>query len=601
MATFIPEDKISEIKNAVDLIEVVSEVVLLKKSGRNFLGLCPFHAEKTPSFTVNPEKQIFHCFGCGTGGNVFSFLMKHEGLSFPEAVRMLAGRYGIQIPAQKMTPEQKRRIDEKESILEINRQAMAFYQRCLTDSPLGKRAMAYLKQRGMTDETISGFNLGYAPKSWDNIYTFFLKSKVNPVLVEKSGLIVAKNKNKGFYDRFRDRIIFPIVSTEKRVIGFGGRVMDDSLPKYLNSPETPVYNKSRSLYGLHAARNKIREREVVFIVEGYFDLLSLHQHGIENSVATLGTAITADHIRLMKGHARKLILVFDSDEAGRKAALRSIEIFINEGVEPRILVLPVGHDPDSYLRNFGARSFLEAAENALNIMTFFLDTAERKHGLSTEGKIRIVSDLKEPLAAITDSVARSFYIKEIGERLGIDEAVLLEQVRRTSSNGRDITREEIGQEVGSRLESKIISMMLQFPSILSDVESRNLLDSFRNETLKSIGHLILTFHHDTVDRSSDGIEEPLSDVSEMMLMVDDEEKRRIIAELSMREELWDREGCFRLMTQFESSRNKNENVLLQKIKTAEESKNYELLMSLLKEKQIQARKKTETHLDLSGG
>jgi len=602
LAIFIPEDKISQIKNAADLVDVVSEVVLLKKAGKNHLGLCPFHSEKTPSFTVSPEKQIFYCFGCGAGGNVFSFLMKQGGLSFPEAARMLARRYGIEIPTQTMSAEQKRRISEKESLFEINRLAMDFFRHCLVNTSSGKKAMAYLKKRGMTNEIITGFQLGYAPEGWDNIVKFFSKKRISHVLVEKAGLIVARKENPGFYDRFRDRILFPIFNTEMQVVGFGGRVMDDAMPKYLNSPETPIYNKSRSLYGLHRARSKCRESETVYIAEGYFDLLALHQHGMEDSVATLGTALTAAHVRLLKGYARRVILVYDSDDAGIKAALRSIGIFMDEGVDARILVLPVGYDPDSYIFKFGSQSFMDAAGNALGIMAFLMDAAEKRHGLSIEGKIRIISDMKAPLASINDSVARSLYIKELAERLSVDEAAILEKVREKYSGARGKTHGNTNQTRGSRLERRIIAMMLQFPEILSEISSRSVLDLFEDNILKSIGQFILTVN----DRFGGRVggragERTGGQVSEMMTMIDDEEKRHIIALLSFGEDVWDREGCIRLLTQFESSRDRREKVLLQKIKAAEDSNDQELLLSLLREKQNQARRKAVDNLELSGG
>ena len=297
MATFIPEDKITAIKNSADIVEIISESVVLKKAGKNHLGLCPFHAEKIPSFTVNSEKQIFYCFGCGEGGNIFSFLMKKEGLSFPEAAERLARRCGIEIPTKRMSPEQKKRMNERENLFAINRQAMDFFQQSLRDSAAGKNAMEYLNNRGIKKETINSFCLGYAPAEWDKLVNFFSEKRISPALAEKSGLIVPRKGKSGYYDRFRDRIIFPIFDESRQVIGFGGRVLDDSMPKYLNSPETPLYNKSRSLYGLHSAKEKCRESHSVFIVEGYFDLLALHQHGIQNSVATLGTSLTHEHVR----------------------------------------------------------------------------------------------------------------------------------------------------------------------------------------------------------------------------------------------------------------------------------------------------------------
>lgn len=607
MAIFVPEEKIFEIKNTADIVEVVSETVLLKKAGKNYLGLCPFHSEKTPSFTVNPEKQIFYCFGCGAGGNVFSFVMKQENLSFPEAAHMLARRYGIEIPTHNLSPQQKKRISERESLFEINKQAMVFFRYVLSNSAAGEKARAYLKKRKVSDDIINGFGLGYAPVGWDNVVNFFSKKRISEVLVEKSGLIVARNKNhtqrkNGFYDRFRDRIIFPVFDVSMRVIGFGGRVLDDSLPKYLNSPETPLYNKSRSLYGLHKAKQKCRETNTVYIVEGYFDLLSLFQHGISNAVATLGTSLTVEHVRLLKGYAGRFILVYDSDEAGIKAAQRSIDIFMKEGVDVRIIVLPVGYDPDSYLLEFGSGSFKKAAANALGVMPFLMKSALKKHGLSIEGKINIMSDLKAPLAAISDSVARSLYIKKAAELIGIDETAVLEKIRNVTAekkvagekrvsnfnvspiHGKTMPLNRGNGKVHpanwSRLEKQIIAMMLQFPEILYEISNRNILEYFENDTLKSIGGLILK-HKSGTGRQ----------VSDLVSFVQDKEQRRIIASLAIGEDCWDNDGCMKLIEQFVCSRNRNGNSLLQKIKAAEESHDNELLLKLLTEKQIQAGKK----------
>ena len=589
MAVYIPEEKINDIKNSADIVDIISEVVVLKKSGKNFLGLCPFHSEKTPSFTVSPDKQIFYCFGCNAGGNVFSFLMKQHGLSFPEAARMLARRYGIDIPVRTMSLEQKRRISERESVLAINRQAMDFFRCALLENASGKKAMEYLLKRGISREIIDDFKLGYAPEGWDNLAIYFSKNKQSDGLVEKSGLIIPRKGKSGFYDRFRSRIIFPIFDVSMQVIGFGGRVLDDSLPKYLNSPETLVYNKSRSLYGLHMAKGKCRESETVFIVEGYFDLLALHQHGIQNSVATLGTSLTPEHVQILRGFIGKsgrVVLVYDSDRAGIKAAQRSIEVFDKGYVDASIVVLPAGHDPDSYLLEFGAEPFTKLVAESKGVISFLIDCAVKKHGLSTEGKIHIISDMKVPLAAINDNVARSLYSKELAERIGIDETAVLEKVREVSAGrSSDIGKpaaDYVLQKSGNRLERRIIAMMLQFPEVLPEVDNRGVLNLFEDNILKSIGQFILKRKNRSVELAS-----------ELMTIIDDKDKRSIIASLVMGDDLWDRDGCLKLIGQFESSKYRHERKLLQEIKDAEERNDHELLLGLLKKKQIQAKKTKE--------
>jgi len=616
LAVFIPEEKITEIKNAADIVEIISGSVLLKKSGRNHLGLCPFHAEKTPSFTVNYEKQIFYCFGCGVGGNVFAFLMKKEGLTFPEAVKYIAEKYGIDIPVESMTPEQKKRISEKESLLSVNKQAMDFFCKSLFEGSSGKRALDYLNKREISEKTIRNYHIGYAPEGWNTLYNYLTKKKIPPGQIEKAGLIIQRSNAPGFYDRFRERIIFPIFDPNSQVIGFGGRVMDDSLPKYLNSPETAVFSKSRSLYGLNAARSECRVTETVYIVEGYFDLLSLHQHGMRNSVATLGTAITPEHVQMLRGiigKDGKFILVYDSDDAGIKAAYRSIEIFDRGYADAKILVLPSGYDPDSYLVKFGAESFRKAVSGSLGAVSFLINSAIKKHGLSVEGKIRVISEMKTALASTADGVARSLYIRELAEKIDIDESAIHERVKDAQagrkngetlyrSNGGGIPSDRgaegsaggnssaSGMRKGSRLERQIIAMMLQFTEILPEIIKRDVLNNFTDEVLKSMGKAIME------KRCSQEMKAP-----GVMQIFDDEEKNRIAAFLAINEEAWTREDCIRLMTQFEYSRKRHKDTSTKKIKAAEETKDEKLLLKLLREKQIQALKKKKYNLKASGG
>lgn len=591
MAIFIPEEKILEIKNAANIVDIVSEVVHLKKTGKNFVGLCPFHSEKTPSFTVSPEKQIFYCFGCGAGGNVFSFLMKNQGLEFPEAARSLANRYGIEIPTHNLTPDQKKRIGERERLLEINREAMAFFNKALYHRPSGQAAMDYLKNRGLSAGIIERFNIGYAPKGWDHLLNFFSKKGMPRWELDRSGLFLPKKDGRGYYDRFRDRIIFPIIDVNRAVIGFGGRVMDASLPKYLNSPETAVFNKSRSLYGLYLAREKCSATQTVHIVEGYLDLIMLHQYGIENSVATLGTALSVDHVRILSRYVPRMTLVYDSDEAGIRSALRCIDIFWREHADfsrgdvfqeqkadTHILVLPDGHDPDSYLRKEGAGSFYQAADQAPGIITFLIEQSVRKHGLATEGKIRIIADLQRPLAAINDTVARSLYIKQLAERVGIEEDIVLEKVRQQAAasekNSLQFRKEDRNQKA-SRLEQQIVAMMLQFPAVLPEIRKCDVIAYVENKNLKAIGKCIL--------------ERPLSahqQISELLDMVDDSEQKRLITELAMIEEPWDESGCLKLIHQFVKSRKRiRDHAILEQIKAAEEKKDQQALDRLLREKQ----------------
>jgi DNA primase len=600
LTIFIPEDKVLEIKHAADIVEIVSESVLLKKTGKNYVGLCPFHSEKTPSFTVSPQKQIFYCFGCAAGGNIFSFIMKRDGISFPEAARILSKQYGINIPVKTMSKEQEMLRSEREKLFEVNRQAMVFFCNYLLSGPSGKQAMQYLNKRGISQETIKIFRIGYAPEGWNNINNFFQKKKIPFDIVEKAGLIVKREKKDGFYDRFRNRIIFPIFNVNMHVIGFGGRVLSDDLPKYLNSPETPIYNKSSSLYGLHRARQKCRETETVYIVEGYFDLLALHQNGIQNSVATLGTSITTDHVHILRniiGKDGHVVLVFDSDDAGMKAALRSLGIFMNAEVDAKIMLLPSGHDPDSYLFEFGYKSFFDISKSAKSLISFLIDTLIDKYGLTVEGKIRVISEMRETLSSIDDGVARSLYIKELSERVGIQENAVLEKVRELSFRNRSSTKKNafLNDEFvrshrtkgfqkadkrrsfhgkWTRLEQQIISMMFQFPPVLSEIDERGILDLFEDSRLKAIGDLILAQQ----DRSDINIVDVIN-------LVEDNEGKGIVASMAFGENKWDYDGCLNILNRFESKRNKKENTLINKIKEAEKNNDFELVSKLLSKKQ----------------
>ena len=474
---------------------------------------------------------------------------------------------------------------------------MSFYRDCLLSEERGKQAKGYLLKRGMTRKTIDEFKLGFAPDGWDHLVRH-LRSKRKPVeMALQAGLIVSRKKGEGHYDRFRNRIIFPIFNGQNQPVGFGGRVMDDALPKYLNSPETPVYSKSRSLYGLDRARQKCRETQTVYVVEGYFDLLSMHQFGIENTVATLGTSLTAEHVQILKGfvgEGGKAALVYDSDQAGIKAAQRSVAVFQKGLLEARIMVLPKGHDPDSFLMAHGPDDFLKLAEQSMGMIPFMVESAVEKHGLSIDGKVRIVNDLKPAILAIGDPVARSLRVKHLAERIGVDETVLLQKIRRTAQpparaawlKGRPgkANAPEPPPVRGKtyRLEQQVVAMMLQFPEMIADIKRRRLMDHFTDPVLAEIGRGILD-HFTNLD----------SDIAGLVSRWEDPQKKAVVARLSLTDEHWDRDGCMNLMSQFESSIRRRDKTLLKRIEAAEKSGDDNLLATLLREKQQQARKTME--------
>jgi DNA primase len=597
LASHIPEDLIAEIRHAVDIAEIVSESVQLRRAGKNLAGLCPFHSEKTPSFTVSPDKQIFHCFGCGAGGNVFSFVMKRDGLQFGEAARMLARRCGVDIPEKPLSGTERQARSEQDSLLEINRLAADFFHQQLVQpgGAGGEAAMAYLQRRGLSRQTIVDFRLGFAPKSWDHLIGFLTRRRHSPALIEKAGLVVARKDSSGYYDRFRERVMFPIYDDMARVVGFGGRVMDDSTPKYLNSPETPVYIKRRVLYGLNRAKDACRALGTVYIVEGYLDLIALHQHGISNAVATLGTALSPEHIRLLTRHASHLVLVYDSDEAGIRSAQRCVDIFWKEHVDfrrgdvfrdetadTRILVLPTGHDPDSFVFQHGADSFRALAQSAPGIVGFLIERAVVRHGLTTEGKIRIVTELQAPLAAINDSVARALYVKQLAETIDVGEHVIQRKLKeadaRSPGEGAQPSRKPAVDD-GERLEQQIVSMMLQFPEILPEVVGRSVLDWFTSARMKTAGEAVV--RHGL--RST-------AELAELLAGIEDARLKETLTELAMGDESWTLKGCRTLLTRFLETRQKHSagRSLQLAIETAERERNDGELMRLLEEKQRMA-------------
>lgn len=583
---YIPEEKISEVMAASDIVDVISESVILKKKGRNFFGLCPFHSEKTPSFSVNPAKQIFHCFGCSEGGNVVSYVMKYHGLTFPDAVKMLARKHRIQIDTASASPAQKKEIHLKESLFRLNKTVMAHYTHAFKNGSAAAKAREYLRNRGITDDIIEQFKLGWADNEWDNVVRVIKSNKITRRIALQSGLVLERKKSSGYYDRFRNRVMFPIFDINMQIAGFGGRVMDDSMPKYMNSPETPVYNKSRILYGLHASKPFCRQEDTVFIVEGYFDFLSLFQHGIKNTVASLGTALTSEHVRILKGYASKMTLVFDSDAAGIKAAKRSVAIFLKEGVDTRILVLPEGNDPDSFVMDNGAKAFMDLAAKAKSVMQFLLQVAVDTHGMTVEGRMKILDDMKTHLITIEDTALRSLYIKELAETLKIDERAVLEKVKEQYAAHRTKNSVLHGKNVDEkRLESdpreeQLISMMLNYPLIIGEIKRSGVIDCFFSDKLRKLAEQIIQF-----DPESESF------VSSVMAGMNNSRDQKMIASFAINEFHFQEnieEKAKLLINRMIKVYRKRENRLTNKIISAKKGCNSEIL-ELLKQRQSEIR------------
>ncbi|MBU0728238.1 MAG: DNA primase [Proteobacteria bacterium] len=412
------DDTVQLLKETAPIAEVIGEHVKLTRSGTNLKGLCPFHAEKTSSFMVNPGNNSFHCFGCNEGGDVFTFMMKYHRISFPEALKELARKYNIPLPERTLSPEQQAKSKQREALLSLNDWAAGKYHQLLLSSPQAAPARKYLSERGLSENTVKAFRLGYAPDEW-GFLADSLPGEYTPTLAVEAGLIVARDRS-GFYDRFRSRILFPITGLTGRTIGFGGRILGDGQPKYLNSPETAVFDKSRTLFGLFENRDFIRKSGTALIVEGNFDLVSLVEHGIENVVAPLGTALTRYQVRTLKGYAAEAILLFDGDQAGLKAALRAVPIFLSEKITARVVVLPDNHDPDTFIATQGKEAFEKLLTTAQSLADFVFESLAEQHGVGLEGKAKIIEELQPIIATLGDKdLEKTIFISHFSEKLGV--------------------------------------------------------------------------------------------------------------------------------------------------------------------------------------
>jgi DNA primase len=419
----IPENKIEEIRTAVNIVDIVSEVVNLRKRGRNFLGLCPFHNEKTPSFTVSEEKQIFHCFGCHAGGNVFKFLMEYEKISFIEAVESLARKSGIEIEYDEQKGTEKQ--SEQEILYDINSVAAKYFSDILLTKPEGETGRKYFQQRKIKPLTIRTFNLGYAAPRRD-AFIEFAKNRVDIDRALQLGLI-GKNSDGRLYDKYSSRIIFPIFSPNGRVVGFGGRILEknDNAAKYLNSPESIIYYKGKTLYGLSHSKDEIRRLNKVIMVEGYMDLISLFQAGVKNVVAVSGTALTEDQVILLSRYTKNIVLLFDADNAGVKASMRSIEILLRKGFEIKIVALPQGEDPDSFVNTFGKDKFDDLVKQAVSFHEYQTALYEAEGYFTDSARsAEAIRNLVKSLSLIGDDLTRNFYIKNISRKFGLRENLL---------------------------------------------------------------------------------------------------------------------------------------------------------------------------------
>lgn len=437
MPYIFSEDTIREIRESNDIVDVISQYITLKRTGSNFIGLCPFHNEKTPSFTVSPTKQMYHCFGCGEGGDAISFIMKYSNLDFVESLKLLAERVNIVLEEKEENGDSKKER-EKNTIYDINKEAARYFYNNLINE---RKALDYLHDRRINKKTIKTYGLGYSKNSWDGILSFLLKKGYLEEQIEKAGLIIKHSDGNRYYDRFRGRIMFPIIDVRGRIIGFGGRTINDVQPKYLNSPDTPVFSKGNNLYGLNIAKKYSRNK--IILVEGYMDIISLYQYGINYCVASLGTALTPNQSKLLKRYSNDIYICYDSDNAGLNAADRALDVMKEEKINARIILLPNGKDPDDFIKENGSKSFENLLNRSYNYLDFKILFYKKRYDLSTvEGKISFTKEISNMLKQIESPIELDAYIKRVSLETNISADAIMQEIQnkqrgQTNSNTKD--------------------------------------------------------------------------------------------------------------------------------------------------------------------
>lgn len=493
---YFSEELIEEIRQRNDIVDVISGYVKLQKKGSSYFGLCPFHNEKSPSFSVSRQKQMYYCFGCGAGGNVITFIMEYENYTFAEAVRLLAERAGVDIPEVEYSKEAKAKADLKATLLEINKLAAKyFYAQLKTEH--AKHAHTYLTKRGLSEETITAFGLGYSNKYSDDLYKYLKTKGYSDELLVKAGLISASEK--GVYDKFWNRVMFPIMDANNRVIGFGGRVMGDGEPKYLNSPETDVFDKSRNLYGLNRARTS--RKSYFLICEGYMDVIALHQAGFTNAVASLGTAFTPGHASLIKRYVNEVYLTFDSDGAGTKAALRALPILKEAGITAKIIRMDPYKDPDEFIKNLGAEAFEERINKARNGFLFSLEVLERDYDMtSPEGKTSFFNEAAKRLTEFEEEIERNNYIEAVADKYHISIESLRKLVAKMAikvgqatpaTKPKQVITKERGKRDGNLQSQKILlTWLIENEQIFKQIKKYISPQDFTKELYQTVAELL---------------------------------------------------------------------------------------------------------------
>ncbi len=488
----VPPEKVDEIRRRADILEIAQRRTQMKKAGRNWVGLCPFHEEKTPSFSINPERQIFKCFGCGKGGDVFNLVMELEGLTFPEALRSLAAQYGIEVNFE-AGPASMSGVS-REQYFSLNEIALKFYQRLLHHENQGDIAREYLHKRGISIDTAAKFRLGWAPDSWDALFNELKKKRASLEIAEKLGLIGRSDSGK-YYDRFRTRLMFPIRNSASKTIGFSGRLLSqEKKAKYINSIESPIFNKGSNFYGIDLALEGIRKKKRVILCEGNADVIMLHQFNFTESVAALGTALTENHIRRLMRISSSIYLIFDGDEAGQKAMKRALELFLPMDVQPNCVVLPEGDDPDSFLRKKGPDAMEDLLEKSDSLISFVVDTTFRDLSQNNEGRSRAIDELTPLLLKINNAVLRNLWFKTIAERAGVSESALRQRIsqgrRPYPQSGPAQRSAGPKQNPDNDPERRLVRLLINYPRLATRFIEENIESEISNPSLKYISQRI---------------------------------------------------------------------------------------------------------------
>jgi len=493
----IPEYIIDQVRDRANIVEVISKYIPLRKAGRNYRANCPFHHEKTPSFMVSPAKQIYHCFGCGAGGNVFSFLMKYERLEFPEAVRDLGKKLGVTVPEASRADSSRNSLSEK--LHDLNKIAAEFFSGNLRKEAGSSVSGRYLAKRKIDPQLAQKFRLGYAPKSWTALFDHLRNKGYDHSVLQKSGLVI-EGKGGRVFDRFRDRLIFPISDIKGRIRGFGSRVLDSSMPKYMNSPDTFVYNKGNHLYGLDLSWTDIRDNNQAVVVEGYLDLLTPFKYGIRNIVASLGTALTLDQIRLLKRYTNNIVILFDADQAGQNAALRSLDLLVQEDVKAKIAQLPKGEDPDSFINKYGPDKFRDLLNNAQDIFDYKLNILLAAHkSTSLNGKAEIATEMLPLVSKISNAILQSGYLKRLAEILAIEERDLRKELKKVKPDYtyrvENIRASGPEEETKASMAEKILAgLMLEDTVFVRSVRTNLDSSDFKDRAIRKIVNRLYDYY-----------------------------------------------------------------------------------------------------------